>query len=109
MRRFENKVALVTGGAFGMGAATAKLFALEGAKVVIADLLEDEASKRINEITELGGEAIYIELDVTKEDNWESIIEKLIVRMAVLTFSLITLASVAVVIKTKATLRHGKT
>ena len=77
MRRFENKVALVTGGAFGMGAATAKLFALEGAKVVIADLLEDEASKRINEITELGGEAIYIELDVTNEDNWESIIEKI--------------------------------
>ena len=77
MRRFENKVALVTGGAFGMGAATAKLFALEGAKVVIADLLEDEASKRVNEITELGGEAIYIELDVTNEDNWESIIEKI--------------------------------
>ena len=77
MRRFENKVALVTGGAFGMGAATAKLFALEGAKVVIADLLEDEASKRINEITELGGEAIYIQLDVTNEDNWESIIEKI--------------------------------
>ena len=77
MRRFENKVALVTGGAFGMGAATAKLFALEGAKVVIADLLEDEASKRINEITELGGEAIYIELDVTNEDNWESIIKKI--------------------------------
>ena len=77
MRRFENKVALVTGGAFGMGAATAKLFALEGAKVVVADLLEDEASKRINEITELGGEAIYIKLDVTNEDDWESIIEKI--------------------------------
>ena len=77
MRRFENKVVLVTGGAFGMGAATAKLFASEGAKVVVGDLLEDEASKRLNEITELGGEAIYIKLDVTEEDNWERAIAKI--------------------------------
>ena len=77
MRRFENKVVLVTGGAFGMGAATAKLFASEGAKVVVADLLEDEASKRIDEMTKLGGEAIYVKLDVTSEDNWESIIQQI--------------------------------
>ena len=65
MDRFTNKVALVTGGAFGMGAATAKLFASEGAKVVICDLLEDEALKRIEEIEKLGGIGIYIHLDVT--------------------------------------------
>ena len=72
MDRFTNKVALVTGGAFGMGAATAKLFASEGAKVVICDFLEDEALKRIEEIEKLGGIGIYIHLDVTNEQNWET-------------------------------------
>mgnify|MGYP003314640295 CR=1 FL=1 len=55
-----------------MGAATAKLFASEGAKVVICDLLEDEALKRIEEIEKLGGIGIYIHLDVTNEQNWET-------------------------------------
>ncbi|MBT7732234.1 glucose 1-dehydrogenase [Rhodospirillaceae bacterium] len=75
MKRFSEKVALVTGGAFGMGAATAKLFAAEGAKVVICDLLEEEGQKRITEIEEEGGTALFIKLDVTDETQWESAIK----------------------------------
>ena len=75
MKRFNEKVALVTGGAFGMGAATAKLFAAEGAKVVICDLLEEEGQKRITEIEEEGGIALFIKLDVTDETQWESAIK----------------------------------
>ncbi len=69
MKRFEGKVALVTGGAFGMGAATATLFAAEGAKVAICDLLEDEGPKRVAEIEADGGTAMFCKLDVTKEPN----------------------------------------
>ena len=75
MGRFEGKVALVTGGAFGMGAATSKLFAAEGAKVVICDLLEDEGHKRVTEIKGGGGEATFIRLDVTDEGQWEAAIK----------------------------------
>lgn len=71
MKRFDGKVALVTGGAFGMGAATAKLFAKEGAKVVICDLLKEEGAKRVSEIEKEGGTSIFLRLDVTNEEEWE--------------------------------------
>jgi len=78
MKRFEGKVALVTGGAFGMGAVTAKLFAAEGAKVAICDLLEDEGPKRVAEIEEDGGTAMFSKLDVTKEPEWEAAIAAIV-------------------------------
>ena len=84
MGRFEGKVALVTGGAFGMGAATAKLFATEGANVVICDLLEDEGHKRVTEITSEGGEATFIRLDVTDEGQWEATIKDALTRYGAL-------------------------
>jgi NAD(P)-dependent dehydrogenase (short-subunit alcohol dehydrogenase family) len=84
MKRFEKKVALVTGGAFGMGAATAKLFAAEGAKVVICDLLEDEGKKRITEIETDGGTACFIRLDVTKEEDWEAAIKTVLTQYGAL-------------------------
>lgn len=84
MKRFEGKVALVTGGAFGMGAATAKLFAAEGAKVVICDLLEDEGKKRITEIETEGGTACFIRLDVTKEEDWEAAIKTVLTQYGAL-------------------------
>jgi len=78
MKRFEGKVTLVTGGAFGMGAATAKLFAAEGAKVAICDLLEDEGPKRVAEIQADGGTAMFCKLDVTKEPEWEAAIAAIV-------------------------------
>ena len=68
--RLENKVALISGGARGQGAAEAKLFAREGAKVVFGDVLDREGKRVEAEIMERGGEAIYIHLDVTREADW---------------------------------------
>ena len=69
--RLENKVALISGGARGMGAAEAKLFASEGAKVVIGDILEYEGRRTEAEINESGGECVFVPLDVTNEAAWQ--------------------------------------
>ena len=69
--RLENKVALISGGAKGMGAVEAKLFAKEGAKIVIGDLLEVEGRKVEAEINETGGECLFVPLNVTNEAQWE--------------------------------------
>ena len=69
--RLENKVALISGGARGMGAVEAKLFAKEGAKVIIGDMLEEEGRKVETEINETGGECVFVPLDVTDEDAWQ--------------------------------------
>ena len=68
--RLENKVAMITGGARGMGAVEAKLFAQEGAKVIIGDMLEEEGRKLEAEINETG-ECLFVPLDVTDEDAWQ--------------------------------------
>lgn len=68
----RNKVAIVTGGARGMGAATAKLFAEAGARVIICDLL-DEAGQAL--AAELGEPAIYRHLDVSSADQWAALVE----------------------------------
>jgi cyclopentanol dehydrogenase len=73
--RLEGKVALISGGARGMGAVEAKLFVQEGAKVVIGDILEDEGQKLEAEIAESGGEAIFIRLDVTSADDWQNAVD----------------------------------
>ncbi len=70
MGRLDGKVALISGGSKGQGAAEAKLFAQEGAKVVLADILDDEGKKIEAEINETGGEAMYLHLDVTSEADW---------------------------------------
>ena len=66
--RLEGKVALISGGARGMGAEEALLFAREGAKVVIGDVLEGEGRDVAASIP--GGAAIFVRLDVTKEEDW---------------------------------------
>ena len=78
--RLEGKVAFVSGGARGMGAAEARLFAKEGAKVAIGDVLEDEGRKVEAEINETGGEAIFVRLDVTSESEWQDAIAATVAR-----------------------------
>lgn len=70
--RLDGKVAIITGAASGMGAATARRFVSEGARVVIADLLEKEGSALASS---LGGNARFEKLDVTDEANWKSVVE----------------------------------
>ena len=67
--RLEGKVAIVSGAASGMGAATARRFAKEGVKVVIADMLEEEGRQVAAEITRANGTAEFMRLDVTNEDD----------------------------------------
>ena len=74
--RLEGKVALISGGARGMGAAEAKLFSREGAKVVIADVLEAEGRQTEAEINETGGDAIFVTLDVTSQSDWDAAISR---------------------------------
>ena len=78
--RLEGKVAIITGGAHGMGAVEAILFAKEGAKVVVADIRKDDARKVEAEIAEAGGEAMVVMLNVSKEDQWEQAIADVIAR-----------------------------
>ncbi len=78
--RLEGKVALISGGARGMGAAEAKLFAQEGAKVIIGDVLEDEGRRTEAEINEAGGECVFLRLDVTQEAQWTAAVESAVQR-----------------------------
>ena len=70
MGRLKGKVALISGGARGQGEAEARLFAMEGARVVFGDILDAEGEKVEAEINETGGDAKYIHLDVTDEADW---------------------------------------
>ena len=75
--RMKDKVALVTGAASGMGAATARIFAREGARaVVVADVLDSDGEAVAAEIRNAGGTATYVHLDVTKEDEWQAAIDR---------------------------------
>ncbi|MFO1079396.1 MAG: glucose 1-dehydrogenase [Reyranellaceae bacterium] len=73
--RMKDKVALITGAASGMGAATARLFGREGARaVIVADVLDREGEAVAADITKAGGRATYVHLDVTDEDQWQRVV-----------------------------------
>src|SRR5215468_2282841 len=74
--RVEGKVALVTGGASGIGRATALTFAREGAKLIVADMNEDGGHQTVHMITEKGGEAIFVQVDVSNATAVETMISK---------------------------------
>ena len=67
--RLQNKVAIVTGGSVGIGQATAVLFAEEGAKVVIANPSEPSGEQTAQDIRAQGGEAIFVQVDISNEDD----------------------------------------
>src|ERR1700722_20272027 len=70
MNRLDDKVALISGAARGIGGETAQLMAKAGAKMVVADVLDDRGRQTVAAITAAGGQAVYTHLDVTSEDEW---------------------------------------
>ena len=74
--RLEGKVAIVTGGAQGIGETTAKLFAKEGAKVVVADFDAEGGKGTVEDIKNDGGEALFFEVNVTDVENTQAMIDK---------------------------------
>ena len=73
--RLEGKVAIVTGAARGIGENIARRFAQEAAKVVLADIREPEGEGVAQGIREEGGEALFVKLDVTSEEQWEQAVQ----------------------------------
>jgi NAD(P)-dependent dehydrogenase (short-subunit alcohol dehydrogenase family) len=82
---FENKVAVVTGGSFGIGQATAVVFAKCGAKVVIADWMED--GETLKQIKASGGEGMFVKCDVSKSKEVESLIKQAVAAYGRLDFA----------------------
>ncbi len=78
--RLENKVALISGGARGMGAVEARLFAAKGAKVVIGDVLEEEDRQTEAAVNEAGGDCVFVRLDVTSEVDWSAAVATAVAR-----------------------------
>ena len=74
MGRLDGKVAFISGGARGMGAAEARMFSREGAKVGIGDVLDDDGRRVEAEINQSGGACVYVHLNVTSEGSWQEAI-----------------------------------
>ena len=75
MGRLEGKVAIITGAARGQGALESELFAKEGAKVVICDVLDQEGKDVEAKVQASGGDAVFSHLDVTRDDDWQKAID----------------------------------
>jgi NAD(P)-dependent dehydrogenase (short-subunit alcohol dehydrogenase family) len=80
MGKLDGKVALISGGARGQGAAEAETFAREGARVVFGDIRDDEGRKVEATIKANGLEAVYLHLDVTSEADWQRAVETAVSR-----------------------------
>jgi NAD(P)-dependent dehydrogenase (short-subunit alcohol dehydrogenase family) len=84
MGRLDGKVALISGGARGQGAAEVQLFAREGAKVVFGDILDAEGRQVEAGIRAAAGEATYVHLDVTNEASWRAAVDTAVSRYGAL-------------------------
>ena len=73
--RLQDKVAIITGAARGMGASEARIFANEGAKVILADIQVEDGNRVTQEITDAGGQALFVEMDVSSKADWDRTIE----------------------------------
>ncbi len=78
MGRLDGKVALITGGASGLGKATGQLMAKEGATVVLSDLQEVEGTAVSKQIKENGGHCFFIKQDTTSEEGWQDICDSIL-------------------------------
>lgn len=78
--RLEGKVAIITGAGSGMGAEEARLFAREGANVVVADITEELGKQVEAQIGEAGGDAVFVRTDVTDESDWQNLIQQTVSR-----------------------------
>lgn len=85
MGRLDGKVALISGGASGIGAAHVRLFAREGAKVVSGDIQEDLGARVAAEANEAGGQVTFVRLDVTSADSWAAAVATAVSRFGALT------------------------
>ncbi|CAH0994816.1 2,5-dichloro-2,5-cyclohexadiene-1,4-diol dehydrogenase [Emticicia aquatica] len=79
MKKFENKVCLVTGASSGIGKATALSFAQAGAKVVVSDVNETQGMQVVNEISDFGGNAIFVKCDISKKDEVENLVKTTVI------------------------------
>ncbi len=83
--RLEGKVAIISGGASGIGAAHVRVFAREGAKVIAGDLQEDLGEQVCAEVRASGGEASFVRLDVTDAASWQHAVDQAVERYGALT------------------------
>ncbi len=75
MKRLQGRVAVVTGGASGIGKATAYRLADEGAKVLVTDIQDEEGALVVKHLTELGHDAVYVHHDVSSEPDWVNVVD----------------------------------
>ncbi len=97
--RLAGKVALITGGAAGMGEAHVRLFAAHGAKVVAADIQDELGRKVVGDVVKTGAAAIYVHLDTSSEADWADAVAHTVKRFGKLT----TLCNVAGIYRTQTT------